>query len=113
MNLAQAVSCLMTGQHRGDVALALHLQVSTGDITRIGAARMYAGVSASPDGRFLLAAWMERPFSFNVPCGRFPKRLQLWDRCVWHVSCGAPGHAAQPCPSSAHGLALKTLGTLQ
>eukprot|EP00897_Mesotaenium_endlicherianum_P002696 jgi/Mesen1/2454/ME000158S01652 len=23
---------------------------------------------------------MERPFSFNVPCGRFPERLEVWDR---------------------------------
>ena len=43
---------------------------------------MYAGVAASPDGRFILAAWLERPFSFTVPCGRFPKRVQLWDRCA-------------------------------
>jgi len=47
---------------------------------RIGEPRMYAGMAASPDGRYIVAAWLERPFSFNVPCGRFPKRLQLWER---------------------------------
>ena len=58
----------------------LMAQISTGEVMRIGEPRMYAGMSASPDGRYIVAAWLERPFSFNVPCGRFPKRLQLWDR---------------------------------
>lgn len=35
-------------------------------------------VDVSPDGRYLLVSWLERPWSFNVPCGRFPKRVQLW-----------------------------------
>ena len=56
------------------------LQVSTGEVSVIGASRGYTAVSPSPDGRFLLVAWLERPFSFAVPCGRFPKTVQLWTR---------------------------------
>lgn len=56
------------------------LQVSSGEVSVIGASRGYTAVSPSPDGRFLLVAWLERPFSFAVPCGRFPKTVQLWTR---------------------------------
>lgn len=55
-------------------------QISTGEITRLNDTRMYTGFAPSPDGKFLLVSWMERPFSYNVPCGRFPKRVQVWDR---------------------------------
>lgn len=37
-------------------------------------------MDASPDGRYLLISWLERPFSFAVPCGRFPARVELWTR---------------------------------
>lgn len=56
------------------------VKVSTGEVSVIGASRGYTAVSPSPDGRFLLVAWLERPFSFAVPCGRFPKTVQLWTR---------------------------------
>jgi len=41
--------------------------------------RIYTGISPSPDGKFLLVQWLERPYSYLVPCGRFPKRVELWD----------------------------------
>ena len=56
------------------------LQISTGEIKKLGPSRLYTAVAPSPDGQYLLVAWLERPFSYNVPCGRFPKRIQLWDR---------------------------------
>ena len=58
------------------------LQVSTGERKRIGGPRLYCSLSTSPDAQYLLVAWLERPFSYNVPCGRFPKRIQVWDRSV-------------------------------
>jgi len=42
--------------------------------------RMYTEVDPSPDGRYVLVSWIERPFSFSVPCGRFPARVELWRR---------------------------------
>ncbi|KAK9816189.1 hypothetical protein WJX74_001254 [Apatococcus lobatus] len=56
------------------------IQVETGEVERIGPPRMYSAVSPSPDAQWMLVSWMERPFSFNVPCGRFPLRVQLWTR---------------------------------
>jgi dienelactone hydrolase len=41
---------------------------------------MYTEVDPSPDGRYVLVSWIERPFSFTVPCGRFPARVELWRR---------------------------------
>ena len=42
--------------------------------------KMYIGVSPSPNGEFLIVQYFERPYSYLVPCGRFPKRVELWDR---------------------------------
>ncbi|KAK9835947.1 hypothetical protein WJX81_000393 [Elliptochloris bilobata] len=56
------------------------VSVSSGEAARVGPPRLYTSFAPSPDGRFLLVAWLERPFSYTVPCGRFPKRIQLWDR---------------------------------
>jgi hypothetical protein len=56
--------------------------VSTGEVAPFGQPRMYCGTAPSPDGRYVMVAWLERPFSYEVPCGRFPRRTQLWDRCA-------------------------------
>eukprot|EP00798_Chlamydomonas_sp_ICE-L_P008109 gene8109-1355_t len=56
----------------------LSIHVATGKTTSIAPKRMYTDVDPSPDGRFLLVSWMEPPYSFGVPCGRFPRRTQLW-----------------------------------
>ena len=58
----------------------MDVQVSTGEAKQIGKPRVYVGVDPSPDNQFLLVSWLERPYSFNVPCGRFPRTTQLWDR---------------------------------
>ena len=58
------------------------MQVSTGEVTQLGGTQLYTSFAPSPDARFLLVAWLERPYSYTVPCGRFPKRVQLWDRSV-------------------------------
>jgi hypothetical protein len=42
----------------------LTLQVSTGEVTRLGPPRVYTGASASPDARYLLVSWLERPYSY-------------------------------------------------
>eukprot|EP00899_Mesostigma_viride_P025976 jgi/Mesvir1/6563/Mv16821-RA.1 len=56
------------------------IDVIDGTVTDIGRPQMYTHVSPSPDGKFLLVSTMHRPFSYNVPCGRFPKRVELWRR---------------------------------
>ena len=73
------------------------MQVRSGEVSQIGQTRLYTSFAPSPDAKFLLVAWLERPYSYTVPCGRFPKRVQLWDR--WSTSLydtlPTPAH---PCP---------------
>lgn len=64
-------------QHYGHSEVVT-VDVRDGAVRRIGPPRMYTGLDASPDGRYLLVSWLERPLSFDLPCGRFPKRVQLW-----------------------------------
>lgn len=87
----------------------------------MGKPRLYCGLDASPDGKFLLVSWLERPFSYTVPCGRFPKRLQLWDRCAAasssrmlvhvrnHRGLSAQHMQISPAASRLHGLAAACL----
>ena len=56
------------------------VDVATGAVAALAPPRLYTEVDASPDGEWLLASWLERPFSLAVPCGRFPARVQLWRR---------------------------------
>lgn len=54
----------------------------------------------SPDGRYLLVSWLEQPYSFNVPCGRFPRRTQLWRADGTLVRCFLflpPSHVVDIC----------------
>ncbi|GLC33333.1 hypothetical protein PLESTB_000344900 [Pleodorina starrii] len=66
-------------EHYG-VSELLRLDVRTGEAVIIGAPRMYIEVDPSPDGQYLLVTWLEKPYSTAVPCGRFPRRTQLWRR---------------------------------
>lgn len=66
-------------EHYGTSEL-VRLDVRTGEAVSIGPPRLYIEVDPSPDGRYLLVSWLERPFSTAVPCGRFPRRTQLWTR---------------------------------
>ncbi len=78
-------------------------QVGSGEVRRLGPPRLYSSFAPSPDGRFLLVGWLERPFSYTVPCGRFPKRVQLWDR-------RARALFTPPAVGRAHGSARARLG---
>ncbi|KAG2482623.1 hypothetical protein HYH03_018465 [Edaphochlamys debaryana] len=66
-------------EHYG-VSELVRLDVTTGQTVTIGQPRMYIEVDPSPDGQYLLVTWLERPYSTAVPCGRFPRRTQLWRR---------------------------------
>jgi len=58
--------------------LLVHIPTAT-TVPLSNESRVYTAVSPSPDGKYLLVAWLERPWSYVVPCGRFPKRVELWD----------------------------------
>ena len=42
--------------------------------------RLYTSIEPSPDGSYAMAEYLERPYSYTVPCGRFPRRVELWRR---------------------------------
>jgi dipeptidyl aminopeptidase/acylaminoacyl peptidase len=46
----------------------------------IGTPGIHDGFSPSPDGRFLLVQTIHRPYSYLMPAGRFPVRIEVWDR---------------------------------
>ena len=45
----------------------------------IGIPGLYTDLVPSPDGRYLLSQRVERPFSYLVPLGRFPRRIEVLD----------------------------------
>ncbi|HHS13423.1 MAG TPA: S9 family peptidase [bacterium] len=50
-----------------------------GNVTPLGEPGLIAGVSPSPDARFLLVQTIQRPFSYLVTVRSFPRRLAVWD----------------------------------
>ncbi|KAH0469775.1 hypothetical protein IEQ34_001333 [Dendrobium chrysotoxum] len=49
-----------------------------GTMKPIGPPAVYTSIDPSPDGKYLLVSFIHRPYSFIVPCGRFPKKVDLW-----------------------------------
>ncbi|MGQ0646388.1 MAG: prolyl oligopeptidase family serine peptidase [Gemmatimonadaceae bacterium] len=48
-----------------------------GQVTPIGRPALYAGVTPSPDGRYLLQNVLSKPFSYQVPFFYFPTRTEV------------------------------------
>ncbi|XP_027155066.1 probable glutamyl endopeptidase, chloroplastic [Coffea eugenioides] len=49
-----------------------------GSVEPIGPPAIYTSMEPSPDEQYILSTSIHRPFSFIVPCGRFPKKVQVW-----------------------------------
>ncbi|RDX73869.1 putative glutamyl endopeptidase, chloroplastic, partial [Mucuna pruriens] len=49
-----------------------------GTTKEIGPSAVYTSMDPSPDHKYILISSIHRPYSFIVPCGRFPKRVELW-----------------------------------
>ncbi|XP_059659387.1 probable glutamyl endopeptidase, chloroplastic isoform X2 [Cornus florida] len=49
-----------------------------GTVKELGPPAIYTSVDPSPDQKYLLITSIHRPYSFIVPCGRFPKKLDVW-----------------------------------
>ena len=76
---------LLTNEH--DAALfEYHLQSQLalvsldGSARNVGAPGMIVRGEPSPDGQYLLVETVRRPFSYVVPEGRFPRRVDIWSR---------------------------------
>lgn len=51
----------------------------TGNLKKLKDQDMYAGLSLSPDGNYLLATVIKKPFSYIVPLSRFPSTTIVYD----------------------------------
>ncbi|KAJ0960772.1 hypothetical protein J5N97_001331 [Dioscorea zingiberensis] len=49
-----------------------------GEMKPIGPPAVYTSMDPSPDQKYILITYIHRPYSFIVPCGRFPKKVDLW-----------------------------------
>ena len=53
-----------------------------GTVTPVLEAALWAGVTPSPDGRWLLVTAVHRPYSHQVPLGAFPRKTELVERAT-------------------------------
>ena len=51
-----------------------------GNATQFKEADLYAGLSFSPDGNYLMATTIKKPFSYIVPLSRFPMVSNVYDK---------------------------------
>ncbi|MCD9646859.1 hypothetical protein HAX54_037056 [Datura stramonium] len=49
-----------------------------GEMKPFGPPAIYTSMDPSPDQTYILLTSTHRPFSFVVPCGRFPKKVEVW-----------------------------------
>ncbi|CAH9081332.1 unnamed protein product [Cuscuta europaea] len=56
----------------------LVLATLDGAVKPVGPPAIYTSMDPSPDERLVLITSIHRPFSFIVPCGRFPKKVDIW-----------------------------------
>ncbi len=50
-----------------------------GELTPLGEPGIVSGYQPSPDGKYILVHTLHRPYSYLVPMGRFPQRIDVWD----------------------------------
>lgn len=51
----------------------------SGKIRQIGSPAIFETASFSPDGKYILASTIQRPYSYLFPMFRFPKKVEIWD----------------------------------
>lgn len=49
-----------------------------GKVQLVGQPAIYNNADFSPDGKYILAERIERPFSYQFPFSRFPRRVEVW-----------------------------------
>lgn len=50
-----------------------------GTATAYGQPQVFSSISVSPDGRYTLISYLQKPYSYIVPASRFPQITQVWD----------------------------------
>ncbi|MEP6944973.1 MAG: prolyl oligopeptidase family serine peptidase, partial [Acidobacteriota bacterium] len=51
----------------------------SGKVRNIGSPAIYDTADFSPDGKYVMVTKIERPFSYQYPYNRFPKKVDIWD----------------------------------
>ncbi|MEJ7622834.1 MAG: prolyl oligopeptidase family serine peptidase [Pyrinomonadaceae bacterium] len=51
----------------------------TGRVRNIGTPAIYNNASFSPHGQYILTDRIQRPFSYQYPSSRFPRKVEIWD----------------------------------
>lgn len=51
----------------------------SGKVKEIGAPAIFETATFSPDGKYILASTIQRPYSYLFPMFRFPKKVEVWD----------------------------------
>ncbi len=72
-------------EYYGSSRIAL-VDARTGTVARTAARGIFTALSPSPDGRYLLAERVHRPFSYLFPYGRFPRVSEVLDLRGRHVA---------------------------
>ncbi|GFQ01565.1 probable glutamyl endopeptidase chloroplastic [Phtheirospermum japonicum] len=49
-----------------------------GTVNPVGPPAIYTSLDPSPDEKYIMISSMHRPYSFTVPCGRFPRKVDIW-----------------------------------
>lgn len=49
-----------------------------GTAKSFGPPAVYTSLDPSPDQKYIMISSMHRPYSYTVPCGRFPQKVDLW-----------------------------------
>ncbi|URE41008.1 hypothetical protein MUK42_11709 [Musa troglodytarum] len=49
-----------------------------GTMELVGPPAIYTSIDPSPDWKYILVTNIHPPYSYIVPCGRFPKKVELW-----------------------------------
>ena len=70
----------------------VRVDLATGALKPIGRPGLYADIQPSPDGKLILVARLQRPFSYLVPAFQFPVRDEVWDRAgkLVHTAADLP-----------------------
>ena len=57
---------------------AVIVDLSTGRVTNVGRPGIFSSLRPSPDGAYLLAQRLRRPYSWVLPAARFPVDMEVW-----------------------------------
>jgi len=65
------------------------VDAAAGKVTPLGKPAIFQSTDVSPDGKFVLAVSIHRPFSYVHPAAQFPKLIEVWDssgKTVYKIS---------------------------